>query len=393
MAKKFLNHVRHRQMSTFKRIRVLHVVGRMDRGGVETWLMHLLRNMDREKYGLDFLVHTSGRAAYDEELGRLGSKVIPCLGFDKPWLYAKHLRQILAEIGPYDVVHSHVHHYSGWVLRTAHQAGVPIRLAHGHGEASFIQTKETWARKIYYRVMRSLLKKHATLGLAVSTQAAKALWGVNWRRDKRWRVFYCGIDLKPFAKAVDQQAVRSELRIPADSIVLGHVGSFSPVKNHDFLMQIGAAALRENQRVVLLLVGDGALRRQMEAKATMLGIRDRVIFAGTRPDIARILMGAMDVFVFPSLSEGLPLAVIEAQAAGVPVILSDAITREVEIVPELLSWLPLTQAAGKWAKVALAKENDTQGIAVRNAYQNIEHSRFDIQNGVAELTRIYEQGA
>jgi len=115
-------------------IRILNIVGGMNRGGAETWLMHVLRNIDRERYLMDFLVHTERICEYDHEIRQLGSRVIPCLHPSKPLKYAKNFKRILRDYGPYDVVHSHVHHFSGYALKLAHQEGVPVRIAHAQNK-------------------------------------------------------------------------------------------------------------------------------------------------------------------------------------------------------------------------------------------------------------------
>src|SRR6188474_985657 len=120
-------------------MRVLHVLGGMDRGGVETWLMHVLREWDRGRGQMDFLVHTTRQCAYDEEVRALGARIIPCLTPRRPWSYSKRLRRILRDFGPYDVVHSHVHHFSGMVLRAARTSGVPVRIAHSHNDTSGVE--------------------------------------------------------------------------------------------------------------------------------------------------------------------------------------------------------------------------------------------------------------
>jgi len=197
-----------------KPIRVLHVVGGMNRGGTETWLMHILRNTDREKFHMDFLVHTSERCAYDDEIRALGSKVIFCANPSRPLQYIRNLKRILKEHGPYDVVHSHLHHFSGLVLYAAHMAGISIRIAHSHNDTLIIDKRSKFARKIYLTLMKHLIRRHATCGLAASRPAAVALYGANWETDPRWRVLYCGIDLAPFRESICRAQVRTELGIP-----------------------------------------------------------------------------------------------------------------------------------------------------------------------------------
>jgi glycosyltransferase involved in cell wall biosynthesis len=161
----------------------------------------------------------------------------------------------------------------------------------------------------------------ATIGLAASAQAAEDLFGNRWRDDPRWRVLSYGIDLTPFAASPQRDRVRAGWGLERDAVVLGHVGRFEPQKNHAFLLEILAAARRIDPRVRPLLMGDGPLRPWVERRAAELGLR--AVFTGSRGDVPRLMLGAMDAFVFPSRFEGLGLAMVEAQAAGLPVIAAD----------------------------------------------------------------------
>jgi len=319
-------------MNEGKALSVLHVVGGMNRGGVETWLMHVLRHIDRERFQMDFLVHTTQECAYDEEIRALGAKIIPCLHPRRPWIYARNFKRILREDGAYDVVHSHVHHYSGHVLRLAHQAGVPVRIAHSHNDTSALQAKARLLRRSYLALMKRWIARHATVGLAASRRAVADLFGRDWESDPRWRILYYGVDFTPFHADVDPAAVRAELGIPMDAFVVGHVGRFAEQKNHALLVDIATEATKWEPRTPVLLVGDGPLRPDIERQVAQAGLAERVIFAGIRPDVPRIMLGAMDLFLFPSLFEGLPLALVEAQAAGLPCVFSDVVSEEADVV-------------------------------------------------------------
>ena len=370
-------------------VRVLHVLGAMNRGGAETWLMHVLRHIDPGRFRLDFLVHSTEPGDYDDEVRTLGSKVIPCPDPHSPLAYAKKLRALLAERGPYDVVHSHVHYYSGWVLGAARDVGVPVRIAHSHSGSTSLGDGGGATRQIYLRIMRHLISRHATHGLAASGEAAVALWGPDWKSDPRIRILHCGIDLAPFKEAPDRAQVLLGLGIPADARVIGHVGSFTPAKNHQFLLDIAAEAIRSDLKVRFLLVGDGPLRAKAEEQALRLGIREHVFFARVRDDVPRLMMCAMDAFLFPSRFEGLPLAVVEAQAAGLPIILSASVTREVGIVPSLLTWLPLTESPGTWARKCLEGCRTRNGNMRPMALQEVGKSSFCIEVCIGRLKEIY----
>ncbi|HXG09742.1 MAG TPA: glycosyltransferase family 1 protein [Gemmataceae bacterium] len=368
-------------------VRILHVVGAMNRAGVETWLMHVLRHIDRERYRMDFLVHTDRPGDYDEEIRRFGARLLVCPHHRRPWAYARRFRQILRECGPFDVVHSHVHLFSGFVLRLASAAGIPLRIAHSHSDTTRVEAAAGVLRRGYRRLMRRWIRKYATVGLACSRKAAAALFGPDWERDGRWRVHYCGIDLEPFRQVVDRLAVRAEFGIPPDAWVLGHVGRFHPAKNHSFLVEIAAEVARCRPDMRLLLVGDGPLRPQVEQRIAALGIADKVILAGRRPDVPRLLLGAMDVFVFPSHHEGLPLVVLEAQAAGLPVVMSDQVTDEVCLIEPLVRRLSLQHSAEEWARSTLVAGR--LEIALAEARERVAASAFNIRMGVATLSHLY----
>lgn len=376
-------------MSKEKPIHILHVVGGMNRGGIETWLMHILRHLDRDRFQMDFLVHTTQPCAYDDEIRALGSKIILCLHPSRPWSYAHNFKRILRESGPYDIIHSHVHHFSGYVLCLAQQAGVPVRIAHSHMDTSLVEAKEGFYRHLYLTLMKSWIAHYATVGLGASRKAVANLFSPVWKTDLRWRVFYCGIDLAPFQDVLDSVTVRAELGIPADAFVIGHVGRFEAQKNHLFLVEIAAEVAKQEPKMSLLLVGDGSLLPEIKCQVVQTNLSDRVIFASLRPDVPRMMLGAMDLFVLPSLHEGLPIVGIEAQAAGLPFILSDVISEELDKVKPLLRRLSLSQSASAWAETILNLKKTGSGITQAEALMMVKQSPFNIRTGIKELEKLY----
>lgn len=371
-------------------IRVLHVVGRMNRGGVETWLMHVLRSIDRREFRMDFLVHSTEPGAYDREIRALGSKVIPCLRPRRPWIYARNFKRILREHGPYDVVHSHVHHYSGYVVRLAQRSGVPTRIAHGHNDTVALQASARRVRRAYLALMERWISGHATAGLACSAPAGASLFGRSWEVDPRWKVLYYGIELEPFHISPDVAAVRDELGIPRGAFVVGHVGRFAEQKNHSFLLDIAAEVIRREPETRFLLVGDGPLRPAIEAKARALNLHRYLIFAGVRSDVPRLMLGAMDTFLFPSLYEGLGLVLVEAQAAGLPCLCSDGVPKEAAIVPNLVQRLPISEPASSWAERLLTTVRASRCIGPSAVLPEIERTPFNIHVSREELERVYQ---
>ena len=371
-------------------IRILHVVGGMNRGGVETWLMHVLRHIDRDRFQMDFLVHTEKPCPYDDEASALGSKIIPCLSPSKPWLYGRNFKRILREYGPYDIVHSHVHHFSGYVLYLAKQAGVPVRIAHSHNDTSAIDAKAGLHRQLYLSLTKWSISWCSTVGLGCSCNAVADLFGAGWKTDIRWQVLHYGVDLKPFYDRVDSTGVRAEFGILADAFAIGHIGRFETQKNHLFLLEIAAEVAKQELKMHLLLIGDGSLRSDIEQKVVQMGLSDRVTFAGNRSDVPRLMLNAVDVFLFPSLHEGLGLVLIEAQAAGLPCIFSDVVPEEADLVRPLLQRISLSKSASIWAEAVMSARSGASAISQRDALAVVEKSPFNIAASVKKLTEVYE---
>ncbi|MGH2604819.1 MAG: glycosyltransferase, partial [Dehalococcoidia bacterium] len=170
-------------------MRILHVVGGMDHGGIQSWLMHILRNIDRDRFRMDFLVHTDAPCAYDEEIRALGSRILPCLDPSRPVTYGRRFRAIVRRSGRYQVVHSHVHHFSGYVAMLARRERVPVRIVHSH--TAPVAAGLPLQRRTYLALMKHWIRRHATVGLGVSQEATVSLFGPEWHADGRFRIAYC----------------------------------------------------------------------------------------------------------------------------------------------------------------------------------------------------------
>jgi glycosyltransferase involved in cell wall biosynthesis len=366
--------------------RVLHIVGKMDRGGVESWLVQLLRHVDRSRVRMDVLVHSASPGALDGEARELGAEIINCPDPSRPVTYARNFLDVLRRGPGYDVVHSHVHHFSAFPLELARRAGVPVRVAHSHSDMSAVHRSAGPARQAYLGTARRLLRSVPTDRLAASTAAGRALFGPSWTRNRRDRVVHYGIDVQRFHAALDSDALRRELGLPAGSLVVGHVGRFEREKNHAFLVDVMTDLSRRDENVVLLLVGTGSLHREIEELVAARGLGRRVLFAGPRSDVPDLMRGAMDAFLLPSFYEGLPIVGIEAQEAGLPCVFSDAVTRETSIVPGLTRYLPLGDPE-LWATAVLALRG--RAGSSRSGGTCLEGSSFDVRTCVDTLAGIY----
>lgn len=370
--------------------RILHVVGGMNRGGVETWLMHVLRHIDRDRFKMDFLVHTTEPCAYDDEIRSLGARIIPCPYPQQPWQYARSFRRVLREYGPYDVVHSHVHHFSGFVMRIAAHHDVPCRIAHSHTDTRLIEESASISRQVYLAAMSRWMQRYTTLGLAISGAAAESMFPSGWQADPRYRILYYGIDLGPFQHSVDKRSLRAEFGIPANAFVIGHVGRFVDVKNHGFVVRVARELFQMLPDAYLLLVGDGPTRQQTEILVQELGIAERVVFAGMRSDVADVMIGGMDAFIFPSLYEGFGLVALEAQAAGIPVVMATTVPHEVAAIPELCTRLSLDDLIPHWVEKIVAIRRCDSRLGREVVIDRLTDSPFNIDNAIETLTSYYE---
>jgi len=338
---------------------------------------------------MDFLIHAPGPGAYDGEARFLGAALHRCPDPRRPLRFARCLRSILRQAGPYDVVHSHVHRYSGWVLRAAEREMVPVRIAHAHTDDAEDEARAGFARSAYVRLMAHWIGRHATAGLAVSRPAAAALFGAGWERDRRIRILRCGIDLDLFRPDADRIRMRREMGIPDGTLVVGHVGSFRGEKNHGLLIAVAGELRSRRAPFRLVLAGDGPLRAGIERAVAEAGLTDHVRFLGLREDVPQLLMGLFDLFVFPSIREGLPLAVVEAQAAGLPVILSDAVTEEAVLTTGTVRRLSPRAGAPVWADAVLTAAAPRCPEDRADAIERIRASGFDIATSIAELRALY----
>ena len=369
--------------------KILQCVYSMNYGGVESWLMHVLRNIDRTRYQVDFATFSAVGGAYDNEIQQLGSRIFRCSPLARPWMHGPELRSIFQKFGPYDAVHSHGTIFNGVVLSTAKRCGIPIRIVHGHNDIRQSLPVGS-AKRIFAKWSIQKSKENATHGLTCSRFAASSLFGNNWESDPRWRVFYCGEDFSPFASDVQSPALRRSLNLPEDALVIGHVGSFrNQQKNQRYLIEIARELAKEGQEVCWLLVGDGILRHAIESYAARLGLGGRIVFTGERPDVPELMVGAMDLFCFPSLYEGLGLALVEAQAAGLPCICSTAIPEEADVIPDLITRVPLTAAPSVWARAINGARNAIGLVPRDEALAQVNNGPFNLANGIAMLASLY----
>lgn len=356
-------------------VRVLHIVTYMGRGGLETMLMNYYRQIDRSKVQFDFLVHREFEADYDAEIHELGGKIYHISRLI-PWShsYRRKLKHFFQEHPEYKIVHVHQDCLSSVALQCAMECGVPVRIAHSHNS----NQDRNWK----YIVKRYYMKKisiYATDLLACSNAAGKWMF-----RENTFQIVHNAINIAKYKYSSEiSQKIRKQLNVE-NKIVIGHVGRFNPQKNHEFLIDIFAECMKENLNVVLMLVGDGNGKCKIEDKVKKLEISDKVIFTGIRDDVSE-LMQAMDIFVFPSLFEGLPVTMIEAQAAGLPCVISNMIPSESIVTENLVSVMKLSDSPSNWAEHILSRVMEER----RDCSDEIKRAGYDIETASKNLEEFY----
>ena len=355
-------------------IRILNVVTDMGRGGLETMIMNYYRKIDRSKLQFDFIVHREKRETYDDEIESLGGKIyrLPRLN-PFSMQYRKKLGDFFDNHPEYQIIHVHQDCLSSVILKIALEHGVKVRIAHSHSSSQNKNIK--YPIKLFYK---KSIKKYATDLLACSEEAGR--WMFN---SDDFEVLNNAIDAKRYI--YDEHVrldARSKLGIKDDELVIGHVGRFSPPKNHEFLIDI-FNEIQKKRKAKLLLVGDGSLRTSIEEKVNRLELKDKVIFAGIQPNVDWWLQ-AMDIFLFPSIYEGLPLTIVEAQASGLRCYISDKVPIECKKT-DLVEQICLSEGAQKWAQIILEKEMYDR----RNTYEEICEAGFDVDKNAKWVEQYY----
>jgi len=366
----------------------------MDLGGAETFAMHIYRSIDRNRIQFDFAVSAEKSCYYDDEIQDLGGRIIRHTAPSKAGFrgYGKELRAILRRFGPFCAVHSHLHSFSGYVLGIAAHEGVPVRIAHMHSTRD--GRSGTLSGFAYHAVMRCLIRRFATHVFGCSRAVLAAAFGERWPAESRMSVLHNGIDFAPYALLRGGQAeLRRRLSLPTTGSILGHIGNFTAAKNHAFLIEVFRQYRARDPGATLILVGDGTLRPQLERQIEACSLNSHVRLLGRRSqsDIPDIL-AAFDALVMPSLHEGLPVSLIEAQAAGVPCVVSSAITDEADLGLGLIQFVGLADGCEPWAN-AIGTALTTNRPNWAASCEALTSQGYDIRDTATVLTRIYQSRA
>ncbi len=365
--------------------KILMIVGKLSIGGAEKVARDIGYHADKNKYDIHYLVFGDDVNHYEKELTDSGCRIIHMDPPNKNHLaYYRSLKNLI-ETEKYDVIHSHTMFSSGWAMYAGYKCGVPIRISHSHSIRG--HEKRGIIKNTYENTMRKVVDKYSTHCIGCGQGAGYWLFGQE-KFDKDGILIFNGIDLNSYRyDPAKREDIRKQHGIE-DSYVLGHAGHFADVKNQQYLVNLLPKALRKKENVILLLLGDGETRDEIRKLAENLGVSDHVVFTGNVDNVGDYL-SAMDVFVFPSRYEGMPLALIEAQANGLPCIISDKIPKDVYLT-DLITPLSISdESQNEWVNKALSVERTDPD----KYYELIRKAGFDSRDMLRKIYDIYDGGS
>lgn len=367
-------------METNEPIKIFQLVGSYKGGGVEAVVMNFYRNIDRNKIQFTFVCDEDSTDIPYEEIEKLGGKIIIVPPYSKPFKYHSALKKALKE-DDYKIIHSHISTMSVFSLFAAKCAGVPVRIAHSHSTTN----KKEKKKNLMKQVLRPFSKVFATDYMCCSELAGRWLFG-NKEYDKgNVYLLNNAIDLDKFKYNESlRKKKRKELGIKDDTLVIGHIGRFVAQKNHDFLIDIFNEIHKKNNNSILLLAGQGLLMEDIKNKVKELNLDGSIKFLGQRND-ANELYQAFDVFLLPSLYEGLPVVGVEAQASGLLCYLSDDMTKETKVL-DITKFMSLNNTPEEWANNIL---DDVKKYKRIDTSKEMTAKNFNIKEEAKKLEEYY----
>lgn len=358
-------------------IRVLHIVGGMDRAGAETMVMNLYRNIGRSKVQFDFLYFKSKVCDYDSEIEQLGGKIHrviarnPMHRFFKTYKFLKSTNC--------QIVQAHTLFNIGFNLLAAKLAGVPMRIAHSHNTSS---SGSGVLSKIYKSLSKSLIANFSTHFIACGEAAGKFLFS-----SKEFTVLPNSIDVDYFHQIGKEQKdyIEKKFNVSKSTLKLIQVGRLQEVKNHQFTLAVCEELKKKKVDFHLYIVGQGILEEQIKDSIEQKGLQSNVTLLGVRSDVPQLMAGA-NLHIMPSIHEGFPVVLVEAQAIGIPSLISNQISDEVDFGIGLVNFLPITNTVKKWIDFILKQKNKVEKLNNANV---IKEKGYDAKFNANRLLEIY----
>lgn len=363
-------------------IRVAQVVGKWVGGGVESVLMNYCTHINDKEVQFDFICDEDSTDIPYDKIESIGGRVILVPPYQNVFEYQKELTKVFTE-EKYEIVHSHINALSVFPLYAAKKANVPVRIAHSHSTSS----KKEWKRNLVKNMLRPFSKVFATDYMCCSEHAGRWLFGDKKYDEGNVYLLNNAIDVDYFKYNEEvRKNKREELNIPDDIKVIGHVGRFVSQKNHEFLIDIFNEVHKKDKKTILVLIGQGPLMGDIKKKVNELGISDCVKFLGQRKDINELYQ-ALDLFLFPSIYEGLGMVLVEAQGSGLPCIASTEVPTYAK-VSDLVEFLDLDLGEKVWSKKVLEILNNSKARSVSK--ENFEDRGYDINLESMKLIDKYK---
>lgn len=369
-------------------VKVLQVHGGMERGGTESVIMNWYRNIDKNEVQFDFTTMQEKRCAYDDEIESMGGKIIyvPPRAKVGNLNHFKAIYKCIKENGPYDAVHSHMNYHGGLVALAAKLAGVKTIVCHAHNTEDV--TDQSIKRKVELTILRNLMHTCSTNLLACGKEAGKFVFGEH----AKFKVINNAVDIENFKPADEQMNIKiKELKDKYelnDTLILGHIGRFNIQKNHKFIIEILKELKTKTNKFKFLFIGDGELREEILESIKKEGLESNVIYLGLQSDI-NIWLNIMDILVFPSLFEGLPVVLVEAQSTGLPCIIANTISKDVDLGLDLVKFLSIDIESNIWANEILnntmKKENDKNKIK-----EQLKKEGYYLEDNIEIIKSIYK---
>jgi glycosyltransferase involved in cell wall biosynthesis len=375
-------------------LRIIHIVENLDKGAVENWLVNVFLESIKTRPNWDWTFYCilGNKGRLDEKVLAAGGKII----YSPVWIsqkrsFLQHLRNTL-KTGRFDILHSHHDYLSGFYLLASAGLSFKKRILHIHNTDKALPVGSRRVQKILLPFFRRLAIRYSDLIVGISKDTLNEFVQHKKFRKKKATVLYYGIDLSPYAVKSNREELKKEWDIPANGRILLYTGRMTALKNPVFVIDILQELKKLREDTYAVFVGKGELEDAVIQKSTELGLTDNVRMLGWRNDIAAIMQAA-DVFVFPRIEypkEGLGLVVVEAQAAGLPMVISNGIVEDAIEIKDLVSIVSLNNNPTAWAKAVDILLNESPPIDRSAAFNHMQQSRFALHKATNNLIALYE---
>lgn len=358
--------------------RVLHIIGTLKRGGIETMVMNYYRNIDRTTIQFDFITFSAEKGDYDQEIRKLGGTIIP-LEAKNSFIRMIKLYNFIKLHPEYNIVHCHVSINNAFHLIASKMAGSKVRISHAHYSSN---NKTGMIGCSYEWIAKKVINRLATHKIACGKEASKYLYGST----ENILILPNAVDVNLIRALVKESQKKLITLYDKDKLNILHVARFMPVKNHNFTLQLAEDLLKRNVNFMIYLVGDGPLLTTINKEIQDKNLSNHVKILGVRTDVIELMANA-DLMILPSLNEGFPVVLVESQASGLSALVSDMVAKEVDLGLDLVHFLPIDNAE-IWVKKVM---NFTKvSLFDEQIFNTLSQQGFDIRQNSIALQQLYE---